>query len=235
MPDVPNRTFYCKIYANINKMSSEYNRKQKFYDLFDYNTKGNPFVLKKISSGSKVLDVGCGAGNLGIGLKEKNCEVWGMDVSEKSVKKSKKKMGHVFLVDLEKASKWPFLQKFDFVVLADILEHLRNPEDILKLSKNHLKPDGKIIVSIPNVAFVSVRLNLLMGRFRYTDWGICDNTHVHFYTLESISELLRQSGFKIEFVEGFPLTIRRFTWFTYPLTQMFKNLLARQFIIVART
>jgi methionine biosynthesis protein MetW len=213
----------------------DYNKKQKYYDLFDFNAKGNPFVLNKIVEGSKVLDVGCGAGNLGLGLKEKRCQAWGMDISEESVRKSRRKISNVFRVDLEEADKWPFTQKFDYVVLADILEHLRNPEKVLKLAKKHLKSNGRIVVSIPNVAFVSIRLQLLMGKFEYTDWGICDSTHVHFYTLESISKLLKDAGFSITSVEGFPLTIRKFVWLTYPLTQLFKTLLARQFIITART
>jgi hypothetical protein len=61
-----------------------------------------------------------------------------------------------------------------------------------------LKPQGKIVASIPNASFYLVPLNLLRGRWRYTDRGVLDKTHLRFFTLETIQMLFAQAGLTIE-------------------------------------
>ena len=93
----------------------------------------------------------------------------------------------------------PSLQrrKFDCVLLLDILEHLRSPESILRNCHALLESEGQIIVSVPNVANIYVRLMLLIGRFNYTERGILDRTHVHFYTRRTAKNLLAENGYEV--------------------------------------
>ena len=88
-------------------------------------------------------------------------------------------------------------RQFDVVLLLDVLEHLRDPERILRRARRALT-GGRVIVSLPNVANVTVRLTLLFGRFEYTERGILDRTHLRFFTRRSALRMLRDAGFTVE-------------------------------------
>jgi SAM-dependent methyltransferase len=79
-------------------------------------------------------------------------------------------------------------RNFDTIIFADVLEHLAWPAGVLKKYADLLKPDGTVIVSLPNVGLWSVRLGLLFGRFRYQDSGVLDRTHLRFFTRRSAIE-----------------------------------------------
>jgi 2-polyprenyl-3-methyl-5-hydroxy-6-metoxy-1,4-benzoquinol methylase len=158
---------------------------------------GSHSTIKRIiGQGKTVLDVGCAAGQLG-----EICEgniFYGVDGNEEAVKEASKIYKETKLSDLNTIpSKDLFETKFDFIVFADVLEHLLYPEKILEHFKTYLKDDGVIIVSLPNVALWRVRLNLLFGKFDYTDYGVMDRTHLHLYTFKTAKELLENAGLKV--------------------------------------
>jgi hypothetical protein len=84
------------------------------------------------------------------------------------------------------------------VLCADVLEHLRHPVKTLRRLGRLVSPTGQVIVSLPNVAHVTIRIRLLVGQFRYTQRGILDRTHLHLYTYESAKDLLDSAGLKVE-------------------------------------
>ena len=86
--------------------------------------------------------------------------------------------------------------RFTRIVMLDVLEHLADPERVLREAAEVLEPRGRIVVSLPNVANLSVRIGLLFGRFRYGDRGILDRGHLRFYTRRTARELVerRDSG-----------------------------------------
>lgn len=86
---------------------------------------------------------------------------------------------------------------FDVVVAGDVLEHLLDPGAVLDRLRPLVKPDGRLLVSLPNVANVTVRLSLLAGRFEYGPRGILDGTHVRFFTRKTGRRLLASHGFTI--------------------------------------
>jgi 2-polyprenyl-3-methyl-5-hydroxy-6-metoxy-1,4-benzoquinol methylase len=86
---------------------------------------------------------------------------------------------------------------FDKILLLDVLEHLPRPELILAACRKLLAPDGHILVSVPNVANITVRLMLLAGRFEYTERGILDRTHLRFYTRRTARRLVEQAGYAV--------------------------------------
>ena len=130
--------------------------------------------------------------------------------------------------------------EFDVVIFADILEHLYNPPECIKKFMKYLKPEGYFILSIPNVANWYVRFNLLLGNFDYESSGILDETHIRFFTFKSVVAMLNKAGLKIEKVNttyniNIPL-LSRFSIFRRLIafiTRLNKNLLARQFIVIA--
>lgn len=158
------------------------------------------FLIKIGINDCSVLSLGCASGNLEEVLEKYHaCKVFGLDNSANAINETKKLITSAAIIDLEMENITDVVcgKKFDIVLLADVLEHLRNPIDILKQCQEILLPEGRIIVSIPNIANWSVRFSLLCGQFEYSDTGILDRTHIKFYTLKTAKELLHKSGFCI--------------------------------------
>jgi len=161
----------------------------------------------------RVLDVGCGTGNLGASLKAAGVEyVAGIEVDKEAVEEAKTKLDSVLWQNLNDEY---FLQRikleepdavagvhdtFDTIIFADCLEHLSDPYNLLRwYVKDWLTPGGQVIVSIPNIRHESVLLPLLLnGRFDYQDAGILDRTHLRFFTLNSALALLKGAGLKTD-------------------------------------
>ncbi|MFH1544807.1 MAG: class I SAM-dependent methyltransferase [archaeon] len=205
-------------------------------------------LIKFISPGQKVLDVGCADGTLGQKIKsEFGNVIVGIEVSKKMGKEARKKLDAVVIGDVEEINLNLKKNYFDVVVLADILEHLKQPEGVIKKLNPFLKSDGTIIVSVPNVANIFVRLKLLFGKFDYEKSGIMDETHLRWFTLKSLKEMMERNGFKVEKTEGIRnvLALKKLqAFFDYfkllkPyeaidkfLANKWKSLFAQQFILV---
>jgi len=175
-------------------MSGKYFQNSLFYN------NANKFILQFYGGEQKVLDIGCGTGLLAKAIRNINPDamITGIDLSLQVKPEAEKNLDCFILVNLENDSDFPeFDQKFDLIILGDVLEHLKRPDTLLSKLEQYLEPDGKIIISIPNIAHWSIRLDLLMGRFTYQQTGILDNSHLRFFTYQSMHELLIQSGYKI--------------------------------------
>jgi 2-polyprenyl-3-methyl-5-hydroxy-6-metoxy-1,4-benzoquinol methylase len=87
------------------------------------------------------------------------------------------------------------LGKFDLILLLDVLEHIPDSTGTLQKISRLLQPDGCVIVSVPNIAHLSVTLPLLMQRrFTYRDAGIMDRTHLKFFVEDTAVQLLNDAG-----------------------------------------
>ncbi len=154
------------------------------------------YIINSIEKGSTVLDVGCGSGYLGDYLKnKKNCDVYGLDIDEEALKKADKRNVYsaLFKINLEnienlEISLKNFEQKFDYIILADVLEHLKNINQVILTIWPLLKKDGSMLISIPNINHIDIVLNLIKGNFNYSLFGILDNTHLRFFTQKSFKE-----------------------------------------------
>lgn len=150
-----------------------------------------------------VLDAGCACGNLGAMLhKLKNCQISGIEFNKESALKaiasrSFEIVEHADLNSMDMNWFKEHLQKFDYIIFGDVLEHLLFPQEALDNFKKCLKPEGEFLISLPNVAHASIKANLLLNRFDYTEIGILDKTHLHFFTAESIAEMLADIGLAI--------------------------------------
>jgi 2-polyprenyl-3-methyl-5-hydroxy-6-metoxy-1,4-benzoquinol methylase len=146
-----------------------------------------------------VLDVGCGEGFFAAELKKDGNRVVGVDALP--IAGVPAALEKYISADLDVAQ--PELARqagehaFDRVLLLDILEHLVRPERLLAEIRPALKETGRIVVSVPNVANITVRLALLFGRFEYTDRGILDRTHLHFHTRKTARAFLEENGWEI--------------------------------------
>jgi 2-polyprenyl-3-methyl-5-hydroxy-6-metoxy-1,4-benzoquinol methylase len=202
----------------------------------DYGDSFNKYIFNFVPNGIRCLDVGCSTGNLGYALKmQKKCEVDGIEFDPSAAEIAKKRgYGVVHIKDLNREDEllFDFENKYDVIVCADVLEHLIFPDRVLFSLRRYLKPNGIFIVSLPNVAFILNRLQLLLGNWEYKRYGILDQTHLRFYTINSGCNMLKKASLIIEQVK--PYNQFGALRFIKPLDWMAPRLFAYQFIVIAK-
>jgi glycosyltransferase involved in cell wall biosynthesis/2-polyprenyl-3-methyl-5-hydroxy-6-metoxy-1,4-benzoquinol methylase len=177
---------------------------------------GNPFyqaklkfesphtmALARIPVGSAVADVGCGPGYISRALTSKRCRVTGIDQFPPGPDAGLERFEQCDLND----SHFPLdAGGFDYILLLDIVEHLRAPERFLDSLRESVKKGGdvQVILSTGNIGFIVTRLALLLGWFNYGPRGILDLTHTRLFTFHTARALLEQSGYRIKEVRGVP-------------------------------
>ena len=149
--------------------------------------------------GARVLDVGCGAGALSAALKADGAaHTAGVELDQDAAKNAAERLDQLVegsAVDAE----LPFSQgEFDYLIFGDVLEHLPAPEQALERYLPYLAPDGRVIVSVPNMRFYLVLLRLLFDRWAYTDSGVRDRTHLRIFTRRSLVRMLNDAGLQVE-------------------------------------
>lgn len=174
------------------------------YDLIPGTT--NEWAYHQIENGSTILEIGASNGNLISHLtSEKNCIADIVEYNEEAGRQASQfariaMVGNVF-GDAE-GDEWKKnvkRNKYDYIIILDVLEHLQKPQKLLCFLKNLLKDEGKLILSIPNIAHNSVIIDLMNNKFEYTEIGLLDNTHIHFFTYHSAKQMLNEAGFYTTF------------------------------------
>lgn len=162
----------------------------------DADNNSHAFALGMIGYNKAVLEVGCSTGFFTKVLVERGCNVVGMELDPDAAELAETWAERVVLGNLDEPDTWNYVkdESFDVVLLGDVLEHLRDPLGSLRQAARKLKPTGFVVTSLPNVAHGDVRIALLNGKFPYHEFGLLDRTHVTFFTLESIRELLHEAG-----------------------------------------
>lgn len=200
-------------------------------------------ILERENSPVKILDVGTASGYLGRVLTGRGHCVTGIEKDPSTAEAAREHYNSLQVADLE-AFDFPYRRQFDYIIFADVLEHLRDPSAVLRCCIPALKENGKIIISVPNVANFLVRLSLLLGRFDYMDRGILDRTHFRFFTLRSLEKMVSEIACKVVEVIPTPLPVQivfpstesklfaPFHATLYALTRCWKTLFAYQFVML---
>lgn len=191
--------------------------------------------------GRRVLDVGCGYGHLGEVLTQRGFSVTGVDFPG---------LPHspeieFAAADLDRGLP-PLDGRFDFILCADILEHLRDPLRMLVDCRMLLAANGALIASLPNSGHAYFRLQVLLGRFPQQDRGLFDRTHLRFYMWDGWVELLEHAGFRITGLQcsGVPVgealpqwkggwMVRTLELVSFLSARMWKRLFGYQFVVRA--
>lgn len=157
-------------------------------------------VVDLVGADQRVLDIGCSTGYLGKELVRRGCTVDGVEVDPEAAEAARAHLRTVTTLDLDRDDLAEALagEQYDRIVLADVLEHLMRPQDVLEAAASLLAPGGKIVISVPNVSHGSLRLGLMQGRWRYRDTGLLDRTHIRFFTRDTIVELVHAAGLSVE-------------------------------------
>ena len=153
-------------------------------------------MLRLVGPDKRVLDVGCATGYLGAALLERGCRVSGVEFDPVAAARATEILDEVLVADLEAVDLVDHFGPgvFDVVVFGDVLEHLRDPGSLLRQARKLLDVGGYVVISVPNVAHGSLRLALAQGSWRYTDRGLLDATHVHFFTRSTFLQMLSDAG-----------------------------------------
>jgi len=165
------------------------------YTLKRSKTGSHVQIVAAIEPGSRVLDLGCSNGLLARPLLEKDVRVTGVDAGPGE--RLSKELAEYLQHDLERPLDLPLERDFDYVVCADVIEHLKNRAQLLRGARRYLKPEGVLLISTPNIALWFYRLSLLVGRFEYGPRGVLDETHVHLYTSSTFRREVEKAGFTI--------------------------------------
>ena len=147
-----------------------------------------------------ILDVGCATGYLGAAAKMNKNYVCGVEISETAAREAEKVLDKVIIGNIEEIE-LPFPENFfDIIICSDVIEHLFDPQQVLCKLKNYLKPEGLLLMVVPNVAWYRIRLMLLFGMWEYQDYGIMDYGHIRWFTKKSGRELLEDCGYTVEMI-----------------------------------
>ena len=178
-----------------------------------FGTDPNPMLIelidRKADETFTVLEVGCDCGATLLDIKNKFSNVYtiGCDITRNAVNVASHFVDRTFVANIEDEKMDIDPCSVDYVIFGDVLEHLHNPERILRYISTLLKPDGKVIASIPNVMHISVMKQLLAGDFTYTEMGLLDKTHIHLFTFNEIRKMFDRAGYELEHAGSYIISI----------------------------
>ena len=202
-------------------------------------------LISRFSNGANtLLDLGAAGGELGEALRRRFKRTIGFEFDVDRIGDLRRHFDQAVIADLESIRRLP--TSAEAIVLADILEHLRDPRSLMQCVREALAPEGHVFISVPNIANVTVRIGLLFGIFEYRERGILDSSHLRFYTMRAIKREIESAGFRIVAIRGSSVPVRlilpRAPEFFLRLceriltivTRIWRGLFAYQIIVVAR-
>lgn len=166
-------------------------------------------ILRRMASEppSKVLDLGCSSGLLAAELRRLGHHVTGVDFSH--IAGVEDRVDAFYQADLERGIPAEVGTGFDVVLAGDVIEHVRNSDELLADMRRCVRPGGFVLASVPNISHWYPRLRVATGRFGYDQRGILDRTHLRFFTKRTFLQMATEAGFKLRRSEatGLPLDV----------------------------
>jgi 2-polyprenyl-3-methyl-5-hydroxy-6-metoxy-1,4-benzoquinol methylase len=155
-------------------------------------------IVELVGSGKAVLDLGCGSGEIDKFLIQNNNKVSGLDISKTCVQKAKKVGVNAFVCDLE-TEDFPFKDKFDVVLAAEIIEHFTDTDQFLKKIHKSLKSSGQLILTTPNLAALGRRILLFVNKNPHMEVSLEKYSagHTRYFIKDTLEWLLNKNGFKV--------------------------------------
>ncbi len=180
----------------------------------DLNNKNNSHTLSFLmiedfsnKNTLKILEVGCSAGYFGGALKARGHQVWGVEPNQSSAEYAAGILDFVYVGFIDSfLDQFPD-EKFDVIVFGDVLEHIPYPDHVLLRIRSYLNIGGIVVASVPNVAHLGIRAMLAEGRWDYSDLGILDETHLRFFTRESLIYMFSNCSYALKDIKKTELTV----------------------------
>lgn len=194
--------------------------------------------ISLVPSNTKVLEIGCATGFMGEYLKKhKHCVVVGVEQGFDEARAASLRLDKVIRGNIEEQKilkRIKKLGKFDVILAAAVVEHLKDPWASLSEWKKLLKINGFLVITTSNITHWSVRLHMMLGKFEYEEYGILDDTHLRFFTPGTFKRLIEDCGYRIEYFAIDPVG-GGFPKISLVLAKLFPNLFAYQMVIKATT
>lgn len=208
---------------------------------YEISTNGDRFsrnhlFIEKARKYRSILECGCSTGFISRHLAVAGTRVVGIEIDTEAAEKARQFCARVLSLNLNQPD-WSKAvgERFDLVTYGDVLEHLLEPQAVLRETKNVLAPGGRVLICLPNIAYWTMRLKLLMGRFEYVSMGLLDYTHLRFFTFYTGRKMIEQAGYRIvdfhPIMGGRPISHSGPMW--QRLTNLFPNSLAFQMLFLA--
>jgi 2-polyprenyl-3-methyl-5-hydroxy-6-metoxy-1,4-benzoquinol methylase len=217
--------------VGVSRPASEPPRKAVYEYRFDIErgTGAASRVARLVGRDKSILELGCGPGSQSRVFREQlGCRIVGIEIDAGRAERARAYCDEVHVANLETSDLYGFVEGkcFDVIVCSDVLEHLRDPGALLVKLKGFLKPDGYLVVSIPNVTHASVVYEMIHGRFEYRGEGLLDATHVRFYSCSSALSLVEESGYWVAELQKVITAPHRTEFNTTPISVEDHQLLA---------
>lgn len=202
----PDSTNY-RLLQSHDSLASDMARLETIWGTHYFNICANLNMVEAIDRNKNeafsVLEIGCDCGATLLEIKNRypNCKIYGTDISLPAIRIAEQ-FSHAAVNNIEDCN-IPFSDTFDYILFGDVLEHLRDPESALKYCKSILNENGKIIANIPNLMHISVIEQLLNGNFTYSEKGLLDKTHIHFFTYNEIIRLFEKNKLHIDNISAY--------------------------------
>ena len=209
-----------------------------YVPLNEHRHRAHAKLLAAVGTGHRVLDVGCSSGYLARPLAERGNTIVGIELDPEAARAAEEFCERVLVGDVETMELPLEPGSFDVVLGGDVIEHLRDPVAALARLRPLLRPDGRLVLSTPNVANWAIRLSLLGGRWRYTDRGILDRSHTHLFTRATLAETLERAGYEVERIDfsvPVPGSSDLLDGLGQAVGRLRPSLFAYQFVAVAQT
>lgn len=168
-----------------------------------YHTTGRKDLISLFSNQpSLALDIGCAGGGNGALIKQRfpSCQVWGIEMNHAAAEMASRQLDKVLLgkfEDFDLVAEGMAAGSLDAVVLADVLEHMYNPWDVMVKIHRYLSPQGQVLLSVPNVRNLALMDDLAKGNWTYAKEGLLDITHIRFFTLRELLKFCQETGYKV--------------------------------------
>ncbi len=226
-----------------------------YHPKFDYEDSNNfytakigfpsshQFALEKVYQGSTVLEIGCGPGFMAVELSKRGIST--ISIDQHIQPDTRKHSVRTIEANLDEYDFTSDVTKVDFIFALDVIEHLKTPEDFLrKLRQRYSRESPFVVITTGNIAFITVRLGLLLGLFNYGKRGILDLDHRRLFTFSSLRRTLMTNGYVVLEERGIPVPFptafgdgwfaRFLLWLNALLIRISKTLFSYQIALVAK-
>lgn len=194
-------------------------------------------VLDNTKPGDRILEGGCSSGYFARGLVGAGRQVDGVEIDPAAAEDARSVCEQVIVGDLSTLDISLLGDGYNVMLFGDTLEHLPDPTSVLRRLRSKLSPTGVVVASVPNIANWAIRLSMLFGRFRYTERGILDRTHLRFFTKRILIEMFADAGFRIvDLKASVPVPGASWKWLcalAYHAGNLWPSLFGYQFVVTA--
>ena len=175
-----------------------------------YYDNANPTLLQVVEpDASRIVEFGCGAGALARAVRQTHPQLHytGVELMPDQLALAGDALDVALVRNLDQIPDWSQdaelatalpADAFDHVIFGDVLEHLYDPAHVLGQAVRCLRPGGSALVCIPNVQHWSVLAQLIRGHWPQQDSGLFDRTHIRWFTLRDMVQLLQGTGLVVE-------------------------------------